>query len=183
MSSNIEIYSEPLHNLFVLQSDIFQDKRGEFHKIFNNHQLENLGLETTLHEIYYSVNKKHVIRGMHFQIPPFDHNKIVWISQGKIKDVVLDIRLNSPSYGKYFSIELNSYDGKFIYIPTGFAHGFISLEDNTIVNYAQSSCHEPSSDSGILYNSFGMDWGEINPIISDRDLNFVQFNEFITPFK
>jgi dTDP-4-dehydrorhamnose 3,5-epimerase-like enzyme len=96
--------------------------------------------------------------------------------------VVLDIRKNSKTYGQCFSINIKAIEGKTIYIPKGFAHGFLSLENNTIVEYNQTSVYAPNNDSGILYNSFGFDWKINNPVIADRDLNFTSFTDFKTPF-
>ena len=126
--------------LLVLETINFQDNRGGFQKLFNFDFFKENGLETDFKEFYYSVSQKNVVRGMHFQLPPFDHTKLVYVSKGRIKDVCLDIRKQSATYGKCFSIELDDKQGKYLYIPKGFAHGFISLEDGSIVNYAQTSC-------------------------------------------
>ena len=102
--------------------------------------------------------------------------------QGSIIDVVLDIRKSSETYGKYFSVELKASDGKMIYIPEGFAHGFMAREDNTIVEYNQTTGYAPNNDAGIRYNSFGFNWGTKKPIMSARDLEFNDFNNYPSPF-
>lgn len=168
--------------LFVLETVNFRDCRGAFQKLFNKVFFIENGLDCDFCELYYSVNKKGVIRGMHFQLPPYDHSKLVYVSQGRILDVVVDLRKNSKTYKQHFSIELDANDSKYLYIPKGFAHGFASLEDGSIVNYAQTSCYESDSDYGILFNSCGIEWPFINPIVSGRDLTFENLNDFKSPF-
>ena len=120
---------------------------------------------------------------MHFQTPPHDHVKLVHVSAGKILDVVVDIRKSSKTYGKSFSIELDAISGKYLYIPKGFAHGFLSLEDKTIVNYAQTSCYNKEYDCGISALSCNFNWNIENPIQSVRDLTFPNIIEFKSPFE
>lgn len=177
-----EILDTPLEELKILQTRVFEDNRGVFKKIFSSQEYKQLGLTDELRESYFSVNKKDVIRGMHFQVPPADHIKIVYVLSGAIKDVVLDIRKNSKTYGEVFSLKLSAEDGKFIYIPKGFAHGFVSLEDNTIVHYLQTSCYNAECDCGISYDSIGYDWNLKNPIVSGRDLSHPKFENFKSPF-
>ena len=178
----MEIIKTPFEGLYLLQTVNFQDKRGGFQKLFNFDFFKENGLDCDFKEFYYSVNKKDVVRGMHFQLPPFDHTKVVYVSKGRIKDVVVDIRKQSATYGKSFSIELEDQKGLYLYIPKGFAHGFVSLEDRSIVNYAQTTCYSKSHDSGIDAMSIGFDWGIKSPIRSGRDLTFVSLTQFVTPF-
>lgn len=119
---------------------------------------------------------------MHFQMPPHDHAKIVYVTNGSIIDVILDIRNGSPTFGKYFECELSATNGLIIYIPIGCAHGFLSLEDASCVIYSHSTTYMPDSDSGIHYDSFGFNWGINKPIISDRDHKLVAFEDFESPF-
>ena len=168
--------------LFLLETNNFLDERGGFQKLFNYDFFKENGLDCDFKEFYYSVNKKNVIRGMHFQTPPFDHTKVVYVSKGRIKDVVLDIRKHSATNGKCFSIELDDQKGQYLYIPKGFAHGFVSMEDGSIVNYAQTSCYSKEHDCGIDVMSIGFDWGIESPIRSGRDLTFGTLEQFVTPF-
>jgi dTDP-4-dehydrorhamnose 3,5-epimerase/CDP-3, 6-dideoxy-D-glycero-D-glycero-4-hexulose-5-epimerase len=141
-----------------------------------------LSLNTDFAELYYSINKKDVIRGMHFQTPPVDHVKLVYVIAGKIHDVCLDLRRNSKTFGKYFDCLLSGDDTRYLYIPRGIAHGFASLEDNTIVHYAQTTCHAQTHDCGIKYDSFGFNWNIQNPIVSGRDKSFPNFADFHSEF-
>ena len=172
----------PFEGLFILQTVNFQDNRGCFQKLFNEDFFRENGLDCDFKEFYYSVNKANVVRGMHFQTPPFDHTNVVYVSKGRIRDVVVDIRKSSKTYGKCFSIELDDQKGQYLYIPKGFAHGFVSLDDGSIVNYAQTTCYAKDNDCGIDATSIGFDWGVENPIRSGRDLTFEKLNDFNSPF-
>jgi dTDP-4-dehydrorhamnose 3,5-epimerase/CDP-3, 6-dideoxy-D-glycero-D-glycero-4-hexulose-5-epimerase len=178
----IEMKNTIISGLFILSNQIFTDARGSFKKLLSENDFSKLTLESNFAEIYYSVNNKDVIRGMHFQIPPMDHVKMVYVSSGKILDVCVDLRRNSNTFGKYFSITLTDSDELYLYIPKGLAHGFASLEDNTIVNYAQTSCYSKEHDFGIKYNSFGFKWPVNKPIISKRDMEFPDFENWNSVF-
>lgn len=154
----------------------FKDNRGDFTKVFHS-----LVPSLEIKEIYYSYSYANVIRGLHFQIPPFDHDKIVHVIKGKITDLVLDIRKNSPSYGKTICTELDENKKQILFIPKGFAHGFHSLEDSVVL-YMQNTAYHAESDTGILYNSIHFSWNVTNPILSNRDLGFPRFENFNSPF-
>lgn len=178
----MKIIDTSIQGLKILEPKIFEDNRGKFIKTFTDNFFMENDLDISIKETYYSISHKDVIRGMHFQTPPFDHVKLVYVAAGKIVDVVLDIRKNSPTYGNYFQIELSSENGKVLIIPKGLAHGFKSLQDNTNVTYMQTTCYAPNNDGGIRYDSFGFDWECINPQLSQRDLTFKILDEFETPF-
>ncbi|MBQ6779626.1 MAG: dTDP-4-dehydrorhamnose 3,5-epimerase [Treponema sp.] len=178
----ISVVDTGFDGLKIIETNHFQDERGLFHKYFSKNEFAHLGLDIEFEESYYSINKKGVIRGMHFQIPPAAHTKLVYVTYGKIIDVCLDIRKNSVTYGKYFSIELSGNIGRCIYIPKGFAHGFVSLKDRTCVHYMQTSCYSKEYDCGIRYDSFGYDWNVQNPVLSYRDEQHPKFMNFTTPF-
>ena len=163
--------------LKLIHLDKFFDKRGSFLKVFSDDFFSLNNLDCNFKESYFSISNKNVIRGMHFQVPPYEHTKLVYLSQGKILDVILDIRKSSQTYGQYYSIELNSMQPILIYIPVGCAHGFLTLEDNSIVTYLQTSCYHSDFDKGIKYNSFKMNWGIDNPLLSERDLKFPNFSD------
>ena len=171
-----------IEGLYVLHTDNFRDNRGSFMKLFNRDFFIVHGLATDFCEFYYSVNKKDVVRGMHFQTPPADHVKLVYVSRGRIMDAVVDIRKDSATYGQVFTREMDAENGEYLYIPKGLAHGFVSLEDDTIVNYAQTSCYDREHDCGIDSMSVGIDWGVEEPIRSGRDLTFPALKDFNSPF-
>lgn len=178
----MNIIETPFEGLLLLETVYFTDHRGSFQKLFNYDFFNENKLDTDFKELYFSVSEKNTIRGMHFQLPPFEHTKLVYVSKGSILDVVVDLRKQSKTYKQYFDIEINDSDAKYLYIPKGFAHGFLSLKDNTIVNYAQTSCYAKDADVGIAYNSFGFDWGVESPIVSEKDINFERFENFNSPF-
>lgn len=169
--------------VYVIEWNIFNDERGSFLKTFNANTFKQDGFDTEFKECYFSCSKKNVIRGMHFQSPPEQHTKLVYVSKWEIKDVLLDIRKWSKTYGKFITIELSFHNGRYIYIPKWIAHWFLSLEEETIVNYLQTTCYEQKSDSWILYSSFWYNWQDIeNPIVSIRDASFIPLESFDSPF-
>ena len=119
---------------------------------------------------------------MHFQAPPHDHSKLIYVISGKTLDVVLDIRKQSPTYGKCFEMILDGQDNVSLFIPTGFAHGFLALEDNTVMLYNVSSVYNKENDLRIKWDTIGFDWKIIDPVITERDCAFSSFEDFITPF-
>lgn len=179
----MKIKSTKLEGVFIIDNFNASDERGSFIKTFNSNTFKEYGLDFEIRESYYSVSKKNVIRGMHFQKPPHDHQKIVICNVGSIIDVVMDIRHNSSTYGKCLAINLKADENQAIYIPKGFAHGFQSLEDNTSVIYFVTTEYNKYSDSGILWNSINFDWEIDNPIISSRDSSHIEFINYKSDFK
>ena len=178
----MKITKTDLEGVYIIEPDVFQDERGKLVKTFHKETFAKNNMAFNFEESYYSVSKKGVLRGMHFQTPPHDHCKLVYVASGSIIDVALDIRKGSPTYGKHISVELSADNHKMVYIPIGFAHGFLSLEDNSRTFYTQTTMHSPENDAGIRIDSFGMDWGIKDPIISKRDQAFQALAEFNTPF-
>jgi dTDP-4-dehydrorhamnose 3,5-epimerase len=178
----MNIEETALKGVYIINNFVAQDDRGTFVKTFNKQNFENNELNFEIRESYFSISQKDVIRGMHFQLPPYDHQKLVYVAQGSIIDVIVDLRVNSKTYKKAISVELSSKNRKSAFIPKGFAHGFKSLEDNTITIYNVSTEYNSNYDTGISYHSFGFDWEVINPIVSTRDLLFESVNEFKSPF-
>ena len=178
----MEIINTSIIGAFVIKPKMFKDERGIFIKTFHKDFFLKNGLSGDISENFFSVSKKNVIRGMHFQIPPHDHVKIVYVTRGSISDVILDIRMGSPTYGKYVIQELSAENGLIVYIPKGCAHGFSSPEDESCVAYLHSTPYVAECDTGIRYDSFGLDWGIVNPVISKRDQNLIKFEKFDSPF-
>lgn len=167
-----------LKDVFIFNNFNVNDDRGVFVKTFNKNAFNELKLNFEIRESYFSISKRNVIRGMHFQLPPHDHEKLVYVPKGAILDVVVDLRKKSPTYGKHISVELSDQNKKSIFIPKGFAHGFKSLLDDTITVYNVATEYNTSADTGIHYNSFGFDWKVDKPIISQRDFTFESLNNF-----
>jgi dTDP-4-dehydrorhamnose 3,5-epimerase len=171
-----------LEEVKLLHHNNIIDNRGSFMKIFNFDIFEKNNIANNYKEHFFSFSKKNVLRGMHFQNPPEDYHKLVTVVNGEIKDVVMDLRTTSKTYGKCISVILSSSNNTSIYIPPGFAHGFLSLKSNTILSYLQSSCYNKGLDAGIRYDTINFDWGISNPIVSDRDLTFESFQNFKSLF-
>lgn len=172
----------PLSGALTIQLPQSSDARGSFTKTFHESSLAAAGISFSLKESYFSFSKKRVIRGMHFQLPPHQHAKIVFCPQGEILDVILDLRKASPTFGQHFSTVLSGENAMAMYIPEGFAHGFKALTDNALTYYLVSSEYSPAQDTGIHYDSFGMDWNEDNLTLSGRDEGFVKWDAFDSPF-
>ena len=177
---NIEKTS--LEGCYKIIPKIFKDDRGVFIKTFHYDTFIKNGLRTDFKEQYYSVSDKNVLRGMHFQLPPAAHAKLVYCTEGAVVDVVLDIRKGSSTFGNYETFNLSKENAVMVYIEEGFAHGFYSLENNTTMVYNVTSVYDPVSDSGIRWNSFGFKWPTKNSMLSERDSQFGEFCDFISPF-
>jgi dTDP-4-dehydrorhamnose 3,5-epimerase len=172
----MNIIETKFDDLFVINYNSFKDNRGEFVKTIHEETFVNAGLAWKFTESFFSISKKNVIRGMHFQLNPSSHAKLVYVLAGKIMDVVLDIRNNSTTFGELFSIELSAEKRNAIYIGEGFAHGFLSLEEETIVEYHTTTSQNKEAEGGVKWNSFNYNWGITAPIVSDRDNSFQDFD-------
>src|SRR5690606_13081200 len=127
--------SLPLDGAFEITLPVFTDERGAFRKVFNDDLFRDQGIHFELRESYYSLSAGSVIRGMHFQLPPYQHSKIVYCPVGRILDVIVDLRNRSSSYGAHYATELSADNARAIYIPEGFAHGFLSLTAGAVTAY------------------------------------------------
>ena len=170
-----------IEDLLVLEPKVFKDHRGFFFESYNKKLNKNI-LFVQDNE---SKSHKGVIRGLHFQRPPFEQTKLVRCVSGKILDVVVDLRTNSKTYGKYFSVELSSQNSKQLFIPKGFAHGYQVLSNQAIVNYKVDDYYNSDSESGVIWNDKDLliKWNyDIKPILSKKDLKLMSFKELKSPF-
>lgn len=171
-----------LEGAYIIDMPAFEDARGNFIKTFHATTLADHGIHFDLRESYFSISKKDVIRGMHFQLPPHQHAKVVFCPQGAILDVIVDLRKESATFGMHFAQELSAANHKAYFIPEGFAHGFKALTDDAMTYYLVSSEYSQHHDTGIRYDSIGFDWGIAEPIVSLRDLSFTEMDAFESPF-
>lgn len=162
----------PLRGAYLITLFRAEDERGVFFKPFSREIFLSAGIGFEPRESICSVSRKGVLRGMHFQKEPFAQAKLVYCPQGAILDVILDIRPGSETYGRYYAAELSAENGRSLFIPEGFAHGFLALTEGAMTSYLMNREHVPEADSGILWNSFGFEWPEENPLISGRDRGF-----------
>lgn len=179
----MKLLSEPLPGIKVLEPFVHRDPRGDFVKPYHEKELLGHGIKLVVREEFFSISTRGVVRGMHFQIPPAAHSKLIYCIRGSALDVVLDLRKNSPAFGKSAAVELSAANRHVIFIPAGFAHGFASLEDETCLVYKTDHIHTPSAEGGILWNSFGFDWPFENPTLSARDAALPAFAGFTSPFE
>ena len=179
----MKIQETKISGCYLVELNIFNDMRGSFIKTYHEPTFSALGLETKFDEEYYSISKKGVLRGLHFQAPPYDHVKIINCSQGEVFDVVLDLRKYSATYGEHQSFILNASDARMLYLSSGLAHGFYVLSDEATITYKVTTVYSHENDTGVRWDSAGIEWPDINPIISDRDSNLPHLKDYITPFK
>jgi dTDP-4-dehydrorhamnose 3,5-epimerase len=171
-----------IQGCFQIFPNIRKDSRGKFVKTFHKDEFEKYGLVTEFSEEYYSVSHKGTLRGMHFQTPPHDHFKIVYCLAGTVMDAILDLRVGSPTYQQSATFELSAKLGNMLYIAPGVAHGFYALTDEVIMLYKVTSLYAPDFDRGIRWDSAGISWPTLAPIISERDSSFPALNDFDSPF-
>ena len=172
----------PLAGCYELEPNVFQDSRGKFSKIFNEELFLRNGFRPNFREQYFSVSRHGVLRGMHFQLPPYEHDKLVCCLDGKVFDAIVDLRVGSPTYGEHFTCELDSGRANMLYISAGFAHGFYTQSKTATMLYNVTSVYSATHDAGIRWDSAGIQWpGEIT-VISERDRQFISFSDFNSPF-
>jgi dTDP-4-dehydrorhamnose 3,5-epimerase len=172
--------------LFILEPSVFEDDRGFFMESYNKEKLYSLGIDYTFIQDNHSKSSYGVIRGLHFQNPPYAQTKLIRVLQGSILDIVVDIRKSSSTYGKSFSIELSAENKKQLLVPKGFAHGFSTLSETVEILYKCDEYYNKLAEGGLLYNdpSLKLDWG-INSgmeILSEKDLIYTPFSEFKSEF-
>ena len=167
---------------FEIQPDVLKDERGTFVKTFHQDIFDKHGLVTDFAEEYYSYSNKGVLRGFHFQLPPYDHVKMVYCVSGTIMDAIIDLRKGSPTHGQYAVFELSGEKANALYLEKGIAHAFYVMSDFAIVMYKVTTVYAPEHDAGILWNSAGVPWPDDMPVLSGRDKSFPPLSQFKTPF-
>ena len=178
----MKVLETRFQGVYIIENNLFEDNRGNFQKLFQSSVLQEKGVDFTVGEHFFSTSQKGVIRGMHFQLPPFAQSKLVYVLQGAVKDVIVDLRKGSSTYLKHLSFELKASERKALLIPEGFAHGFQALENHTIMVYLQTKEFNSGSDFGINPFSIDMDWPIKNHVISQKDESLVRLDEFSSPF-
>jgi dTDP-4-dehydrorhamnose 3,5-epimerase len=174
-----------IEGLILIEPRVFHDDRGYFYESFNeDNYKEILGSDIRFVQDNISCSKKNVLRGLHFQSPPFAQGKLVTVLSGSVLDVAVDIRKNSATYGNCQIIELTAENKRQFWIPPGFAHGFVALEENSIFSYKCTNYYAPSHEQTLLWNAseLNIDWNVNDPIISDKDKIGQEFCTFVTPF-
>ena len=173
-----------IQGLIIIEPQIFKDSRGCFFESWNAKKFKQLGISEDFVQDNQSVSSKGVLRGLHFQNPPYAQAKLVRVLKGSVLDVAVDLRKNSTTYGMHVSVILSEENNKSFFIPKGFAHGFLSLEDNTVFNYKCSDYYNKESEESLLWNDefLKIDWQIDNPLVSEKDLQADLFKNFKTKF-
>jgi dTDP-4-dehydrorhamnose 3,5-epimerase len=174
-----------IEDLLIIEPQLFKDERGFFYESYNKNNLDKV-INIVFVQDNESKSDKGVIRGLHFQAPPFEQTKLVRCISGNILDVAVDLRTNSKTYGNFFSIELSSENNKQLFVPKGFAHGFQVLSEEAIVNYKVDNFYNPKYDSGIIWNDKDLliDWNlDLKPVLSVKDLKLISFKDLKSPFQ
>ncbi len=174
----------PIKGLAIIVPQVFNDNRGYFFESYKKTFFDANVAKVDFVQDNQSFSSKGTLRGLHFQKDPFAQGKLVRVIQGAVLDVAVDIRKESPTYGQHFSIELSAENHLQFYIPPGFAHGFLTLEDNTIFTYKCTNYYNKESEGGLCYNDkdLNINWGTINPTLSEKDLLYPAFADFDAPF-
>ena len=171
-------------DLVIVQPKIFEDERGYFFESYNKQVLADNGIIADFVQDNQSLSQKGVLRGLHFQNPPHAQGKLVSVIKGAVLDLAVDIRKNSPTYGKHVAIELTEKNKTMFWIPPGFAHGFLTLENNTIFSYKCTNFYNKNAEDCILWNdkNLNINWGVENAVLSDKDKLGKKFAEFVSQF-
>ena len=177
----IHVTTTPLAGLVVINIDFFQDERGFFIESWNKKDFDNAGLAFDFVQDAHSRSSRNVLRGLHYQDGRAPMAKLVRCTVGQILDVAVDLRTGSPTFGKWFSIELHPENKTQLLVPIGFAHGFLTLTDFCEVHYKQTGYHQPSAEGGIAWNDpdLGIDWPVKGPLLSKRDQNQMSLNQYL----
>lgn len=170
--------------LLVIEPDFFPDNRGYFFESFSKEKYKDAGIAVEFVQDNLSKSTKNTVRGLHYQAGEFAQGKLCQVITGTVLDVALDVRFGSPTFGKYFSVELSGENHKQIWIPPGFAHGFSVLSDEAVFSYKCTAKYDKPSERSILYNDpiLGIDWNVESPIVSEKDLKAKKFDEIEKDF-
>ena len=170
--------------LYLIEPDVFADARGYFFESWNKERFIRHGLELDFVQDNESMSGANVLRGLHFQLPPWEQGKLVRIIRGSALDVVVDLRKSESTFGKNYKVVLSAEEKNLLWIPPGFAHGFLTLEDNTIFSYKCTQLYNRESEMALAWNDpeLAIDWGISDPIVSEKDKSAGLFRNFNSPF-
>jgi dTDP-4-dehydrorhamnose 3,5-epimerase len=170
----MNVIETKISGLLIIEPKVFGDERGFFVETYNELRYKEMGISGDFVQDNLSKSKKGVLRGLHYQAPPFEQGKLVTVLSGAVLDVAVDIRHGSPTFGEYVSVELTAENKKQFWIPAGFAHGFVTLEDDTVFAYKCTNIYSPENDRGVKYDdpAIGIEWPDVGELtISEKDQN------------
>ncbi len=172
-------------DLLLLEPTVIRDDRGYFLESYNEARFWlDTGLNIAFVQDNESVSSKGVLRGLHFQLPPYSQAKLIRIAQGAVLDVVVDLRRSQPTYMQHYKVVLSSENQQQLFVPEGFAHGFLVLEEQTVFSYKCSKYYHRESDCSIRWNDpkLAIDWGTTDPVLSEKDKHAMLSDQFDNPF-
>ncbi len=182
----MNISTTKIEGLKIIEPRIFPDDRGYFYESYSEKKYREAGIDATFVQDNQSFSQKGALRGLHGQADPFAQGKLVRVLQGRVLDVAVDIRKNSSTFGQYVTIELSGENHKQFWVPPGFLHGFITLEDDTIFTYKVTNYYDKASEIGVLWNdpTLNIDWETdlSNVLLSPKDTILPAFADFKSPF-
>ena len=173
-------------DLYILEPRVFSDARGFFFESYSAPRFKELGLPSCdfIQDNHARSETAGVLRGLHFQLPPFAQSKLVRVTRGRVWDVAVDLRAGSPTYGKWEAVELSADNFLQLFIPRGFAHGYLTMEEGVEFQYKVDAPYSPQHDSGIIWNDPDLNilWPTQNPVLSEKDTSLGSFRDFESPF-
>jgi dTDP-4-dehydrorhamnose 3,5-epimerase len=181
----MEIEKTSLEGALLIKPKVFKDERGFFMESYSKKKLKELGIEADFVMDNHSKSvTKGVLRGLHYQKPPYTQAKLVRVTKGAVYDVIVDLRKDSITFGKWEGFELTTDNFMMLFVPKGFAHGFCTLEDDTEFQYKCDNEYEPASEGGIIWNdpTLNITWPIENPVLSEKDSKAQEFKNFVSPF-
>ncbi len=180
----MRIIEEPMPGLKLIEPTVFQDDRGYFYETFNSSTYHAKGIDVNFVQGNESLSQKNVVRGLHFQAPPYGQAKLVRVLQGAVVDVVVDLRKGSPTFKQTYKAKLSGENKHQLYVPVGFGHGFVTLEDETIFSYKCSNLYNKASEGGVIWNDseLNIDWEVDSPILSEKDERLPLLKNIESPF-
>ena len=183
----MKLIKTEIHDVVIIEPKIFGDHRGYFFESFNLKTFNEKIIKTDFVQDNESKSSRGVLRGLHFQKPPYAQAKLVRCIKGCVLDVAVDIRVDSPTYGKHVTVELSEYNKRQLFVPRGFAHGYSVLSEEAIFAYKVDNWYKPEYDSGIIWNDtdLGIDWQlEMDTVkLSEKDSNLLGLKDLESPFK
>lgn len=182
----MKITQTAIEGLLIIEPKVFDDARGYFYESYNKSKFAEIGIDSDFVQDNQSLSQRGAVRGLHAQADPFAQGKLIRVIQGRVVDVAVDIRKGSPTYGKHVSVELSGDNKLQVWIPAGFLHGFVTLEDNTIFSYKVNNYYNNQSEIGVIWNDpdLGIDWGiaKSEILLSPKDEVLPSFGSFQSPF-
>ncbi len=180
----MEIIKTPIEGLLIIIPNVIVDERGHFFESWSKLMYQSIGLDVDFVQDNQSLSQKGVLRGLHFQNPPFEQGKLVRVIKGAVIDLALDIRKDSATYGQHFAVNLSEENKKILWIPPGFAHGFVALKDDTIFSYKCSAIYNKDSEEALAWDDpdLNIDWQVESPLISEKDMINSCFKDFKSQF-